>query len=400
MLWQFSPTAALLTLTLAWAAVGSSPAGEGLPAGSTQWRAVPGAGLAAASGPVQKAVQPAAHEGQPPAGHRTPQMLPTEHGQIWREYDIRPYTSRVQDRENPQQAVRDWILRETGTEVWHSEPLGLLCVTPEKVCVYHTRQMQAKVADMVERLVANAAEPYAFGLRLLTVASPGWRATVHQMLRPMAVETPGVEAWLLSKEDAARLVAQLCRRSDAVEHNSPQVRLHHGQTHTVQRTRPVPHIRSVLQRPDSGPNYQLQMGQIDEGITVQVSPLLARDRRTVDAVVSISILQLEKLASVWMNVPTTVDARQRTQIQVPQTSSWHLHERFRWPTDQVLLLSGGMVPAPAAARPPAAVLPTQLFGSPRADLLLLLEAEGPAGQSVAQQAAGPKAEGPRYRGRY
>lgn len=34
------------------------------------------------------------------------------------------------------------------------------------------------------------------------------------------------------------------------------------------------------------------------------------------------------------------------QINVPQVASWRLHERFRWPADEVLLLSCGVVAAP------------------------------------------------------
>ncbi|HUG68521.1 MAG TPA: hypothetical protein VMM76_12280, partial [Pirellulaceae bacterium] len=53
-------------------------------------------------------------------------ILPRDHNQKWREYDIRPYTSRVTTTERPEQAVIDWILRETGTEVWFTEPFGIL----------------------------------------------------------------------------------------------------------------------------------------------------------------------------------------------------------------------------------------------------------------------------------
>src|SRR4029434_5792179 len=45
-------------------------------------------------------------------------ILPNEHGQVWREYDLSPYTLRVRDVAKPEQAIVDWILRETGTEVW------------------------------------------------------------------------------------------------------------------------------------------------------------------------------------------------------------------------------------------------------------------------------------------
>jgi hypothetical protein len=52
--------------------------------------------------------------------------LPSDAGQeLWR-YDISPYTARVTSTNRPEQAVRDWILRETGYEAWHSEPFSAL----------------------------------------------------------------------------------------------------------------------------------------------------------------------------------------------------------------------------------------------------------------------------------
>ncbi len=53
--------------------------------------------------------------------------LPNDAGQIWREYDITPYTLRVTSTNRPEQAIVDWILRETGYDAWHSDPLGILC---------------------------------------------------------------------------------------------------------------------------------------------------------------------------------------------------------------------------------------------------------------------------------
>ena len=54
------------------------------------------------------------------------------------DYDITPYTLRVTGTNQPEQAIVDWILRETGYETWHSEPLGLLCATGER-CTSTTR---------------------------------------------------------------------------------------------------------------------------------------------------------------------------------------------------------------------------------------------------------------------
>ncbi|KKK81921.1 hypothetical protein LCGC14_2808570, partial [marine sediment metagenome] len=131
--------------------------------------------------------------------------LPNDHGQVWREYDISPYTIRVTSTKRPEQAIIDWILQETGYEAWHSEPLGVLSADSRTLRVYHTPETQAVVADLVARFVDSEAETTTFSLRVTTVGHPSWRAKAQRMLRPVSVQTPGVSAWLLAKEDAAML---------------------------------------------------------------------------------------------------------------------------------------------------------------------------------------------------
>ena len=52
--------------------------------------------------------------------------LPSDQGQVWREYDITPYTARVTSTNRPERAIVDWILRETGYEAWHGEAAAVL----------------------------------------------------------------------------------------------------------------------------------------------------------------------------------------------------------------------------------------------------------------------------------
>ena len=125
--------------------------------------------------------------------------LPQDKGQVWREYDIRPYTLRVTTTARPEQAIVDWILRETGYEAWHSDPVGLLSANRETLKVYHTPEMQAIVADIVDRFVSSSASGYAFTLRVATVGNPNWRAKALTMMTPIPIQSPGVQGWLLAK---------------------------------------------------------------------------------------------------------------------------------------------------------------------------------------------------------
>ena len=81
--------------------------------------------------------------------------LPNDHKQVWREYDISPYTSRVDtDGAPPQQAIVDWILRDTGYASWHSDVVAVLSGTPRSLRVYHTPEMQQAVGHIVDRYVS------------------------------------------------------------------------------------------------------------------------------------------------------------------------------------------------------------------------------------------------------
>jgi len=92
----------------------------------------------------------------------------------------------------------------------------------------------------------------------------------------------------------------------------------------------------------------------------------------------VRLAQIEKMLPVKLDVPSVVAQNQRTEIQVPQMTMVELHERFRWPTDQVLLLSMGVVATPGPTRPNAFTDALPLPKSaPRADALLFVESKGP-----------------------
>lgn len=305
--------------------------------------------------------------------------LPNEHGQVWREYDIASYTSRLEASANPRQAIIDWILRETGTEIWFSEPLGILSANRTTLRVYHTPEMQARVADVVDRFVASKAKTYVMGARLVTITNPNWRARALPIMQSVDVQTPGVEAWLLTKENAALLLADLRKRTDFREHSAPSLAIHNGQTGTIGAMHPRPYARSVRLRTDVWQGFEKEMGQVEEGYQLSLSPLLSRDGQMIDVSIKCKVEYIEKMTPVGIEIPTTANPRQRVQIEVPQVSSWQLNELFRWPADQVLLISRGIVAMPSQGRPTtsgiAAIFSPEM---PRADTLLLLETKGEA----------------------
>ncbi|MCO6046763.1 hypothetical protein NG895_22935 [Aeoliella sp. ICT_H6.2] len=303
--------------------------------------------------------------------------LPRDHGQVWREYDIRPYTARAQGSAKPEQAVVDWILRETGYEAWHSEPLGILSAGRDTLRVYHTPEMQAMVADIVDRFVNQQSESEAFSLRVATVTNPNWRSKALPLMTPIPVQSPGVQGWIMAKENVAVLLSDLTRRTDYREYNSPTQLVGNGQSILISTMRPRSYIKGVMPTPQVWPGFQPEQGQLQEGFSLEFSPLLALDKATCDAVIKLKLHQVEKMVPVKLDVQTPVAESQRMEVQVPQVTMANLHERFRWPTDQVLLLSMGVIGTPGPTRDNAltAALPI-LKTPPRADALLFIEAKG------------------------
>jgi hypothetical protein len=378
----------------------SPPNGAGVPAAYAQGS--PAGGSAAANSPVTPTPNtPQITHAQVTKGSGA---LPSDHDQVWREYDITPYTMRVQNTTAPEQAIVDWILRETGYEAWHSTPVGLLSADKKTLRVYHTPDMQAIVADIVDRFVNNLAENHGFGLRVVTIDSPNWRTKALPLMQSVPVQSPGVQGWILAKEDAALLVSELKRRSDYREHNAPHQLVQNGSSLVISTMRPITYTKGVFRTQQTWPGFQPEMGQFDEGFSMEFSPLLSLDTKTVDAVVKLKLTQVEKFYPVQIDVPSPVAQNQRTECQVPQMTMVQLHERFRWPTDQVLLLSMGVVAQPGPAKPNFITDNIPILKSPpRADALLFVESRGANSTLAVDAAAAPQtASRPNqtYHGRY
>lgn len=325
--------------------------------------------------------------------------LPNDKGQIWREYDISPYTLRVTSTNRPEQAIVDWILRETGYEAWHSDPVGMLSADHRTLRVYHTPEMQAVVSEMVDRFVNTEAETQSFGLRIASIGSPSWRAKAQRMLHPIAVQSQGVQAWVLAKEDASLLVTDMRKRSDYREYNSPYLLVNNGQSTVVSTMRPKNYSAAVILHPEQAhPGFEPQISQFEEGFSIEFSPLLSLDGKSIDAMLKCNVDQLEKMVPVSIDVPTVIAPRQHTDIEIPQWVSYRVHERFHWSNDQVLLVSFGVIATPLSVEP-GIKLP--LMTQPaRSEMLVFIDNRGANGKPPVAPAKTGSRDNNLYRGRY
>lgn len=329
--------------------------------------------------------------------------LPQGNGQEHRVYDLRPYTGYLTKHDRPHQAVVDWVLRETGTDLWFTEPFGFLSADRDSLSVYHTREVHEVVAGMVERFTAGEKDPQVLHLRTLTVGSPNWRARTHPLMQHVSVQSPGLQAWLLTKENAAMVLSLLRQRSDVREVQTVDLITHNGQTEKLANIRGRNYVQNVGYVPSGWPPYEPQTGEVQEGYRVELSPLLSVDRRSIDCMIKVEIDQVDKLVPVDLDLPLPNREPFRARIDVPQMVSWRLKERFRWPSDMVLLLSCGVVASPersASTNPFFNMNALTGTTAGRADALMFVEFRGRSNDNLPSAPRVSDSSGSINRGRY
>jgi len=333
--------------------------------------------------------------------------LPSGAGQKYRKYDLSPYTGHLKQVVRPEQAVVDWIIRETGSDAWFSPPFGFLNADHSTLSVYHTPEMHQVVGEVVEKFVAGDTEPQVLSVKVLNVGNPNWRNRAHLLMQHVGVDSPGVQAWLLSKENAAMVMNQLRQRTDTRIKQDLNLVLHNGQTQKLTSTVGKNYVRNMRQTPTGWPPYEPETGEIHVGYKVEISPLLSTDGKVIDCVIKAEIDQLDKLLPVDLELPLQNNQVHRAQIDVPQVVSWRLNERFRWPSDMILLLSCGVVASPDGkpASPMSFLNMDMLTGTTtgRADALMFIQFKGRASANLthtgpSMQMASP--QNPTSRGRY
>lgn len=294
--------------------------------------------------------------------------LPSDAGQVMQDYDIAPFVE--QAGSGSQKLVVDWVLQDTGYAAWHGPVVASLSADERRLRCFHLPEMHARVAEVVKRFVGDAAAPHRFGVRVLGLGSPSWRSSLGAALEPIQAATPGISAWITPREQAVAVLAALRRRSDCRELPTGVVFAANGQPAVIAGGRKLSYVRDVAATPTAWPGWQTLPGACDEGLTLDVHPLLSADGSAVEAVIRCRIDQVEQLTPVVVGTPTA--DRGRVQIEVPQFSSIRVGERFAWPVSHVLVVGLGLVPWPV---PEGAAVSPSVFGSDpvRRDMVLLVE---------------------------
>jgi hypothetical protein len=293
-------------------------------------------------------------------------QIPATAGQTWKQHEIAPFVKMA--GEGSQRYVVDWILQETGYPAWHGATAASLSADADTVSCFHTPEMQARVEEIVGRVVDSAAVPHRFTVRVLGLDTPAWRSEARPALTAVPAATPGVQAWIAPRETAAAVLGRLRSRSDCRELPTGPVLAANGLPATLSGGRKQPYVQDIAPRPDAWPGWQMQAAACDEGLAIDIHPLLTRDGSAVEAVLRCRIDQIERMAAVSLASPVN---QQRVQVEVPQLAAVRVGERFRWPANQTLFVGLGLVPWPVPAQNVSAV--ALIADDKRCDVVIVVE---------------------------
>ncbi|MDR0392421.1 MAG: hypothetical protein LBH59_10975 [Planctomycetaceae bacterium] len=274
--------------------------------------------------------------------------IPKEAEQIWREYDITPYTKgrKFLDGSQPEQTIVDWILRKTGTKIWHTSPFGIISADSEKLYIYNTKDVQLDIANIVDRFIHPIFANESYSIRVISLSRPDWISRGHQFLQqPIPILSSGVQGWELDKEKRNLLLQELSKRNDFKEITSQHL-IPNGTTHHVNTKQQRRYLRDIQPNISSTNGYAENWATIDEGYDLTFIPLATIDGWKTEAIIKLNITQINKMTPIQIDSPTTINPRQRIEIESPQIEKFNLDEQIRWSKEKILLLDLGTIPQP------------------------------------------------------
>lgn len=296
--------------------------------------------------------------------------IPNAQGQIWKQYDVTPYTSRFPQMSHPEAAITDWILMETGFEIWHSEVPAMLNVTRNSVNVYHTPQVQVLVESVIQRFTNVDPMGHQFRVRVFTVNTPYWRQKIGSRMTPIPSFSMGSQAWTVSPEDLQAITEILEKSPGFVSHAAEAKVVPNGQRLELNWVRTRRYTRNFFTSPGSGKSPEAEEVLLDDGFSFELMPLVTVDGALVDAQIKFQVNHLDRFLPMVVTPPGAL-SRSTEKIEVPLVGQFRFRERYRWNTENALLVSPGLTPPLTSTG--EGVSPGLLNTTQRVETLILIE---------------------------
>jgi hypothetical protein len=277
----------------------------------------------------------------------TPETAPsfaTEPGHQWRSFDIASYVNLTHSQNNPQNAIVEWIFRRTGSNPWHGDKIAVLSAGRTRIRAYNNPQILDQVAEVVERFTNATNDTLSVRVRFVAAVDTRWRYAVFSRLVPVGNGPQGQQIWTLKTEDSHFVLNQMQIYQGFKLLHDHSYDMVNGQTLTI-NTFETRSFTGGIQRENAiGLGFQPRAEQIEEGITLRLSPLLTFDGDTLDAAIELTANTIKSFHRTKVIAPRDVGPAEMT-VDVPESVGSRLNQTVKgWPLGQTLLISAGIQP--------------------------------------------------------
>ena len=259
-------------------------------------------------------------------------------------YDITRYTELPHSATTPQNALIEWIFRRTGTAPWHGEKLAILSASRTQLRAYHDAATLKMVDEVVERFLNAEEDILSLHVRIVKSTDTRWRYPVFSLLTPVESGPQGQQIWTMKANDAALVLAQMQLYQGFKLLVNQKYDMVNGQTLKVETSVARGYTGGMQRESTVGMGYQPKSEQLEEGVTLRLSPLLTFDGDALDAAIELNTNDVRSLHRTRVIAPREVGPSEMG-IDVPEVSETRLNRTVKgWPLGQTLLISGGIQP--------------------------------------------------------
>lgn len=273
-----------------------------------------------------------------------PPGFAAEPGQQWRTFDISRYTGLDHSQNSPQNAITEWIFRRTGTAPWHGDKVAVLSASRTRIRAYNDAKHLEQANEVIERFTNAESDFLSIRVRFVAAADTRWRYAVYSRLTPVGSGPQGQQIWTLKVEDSAFVLAQMQVYQGFRLLTDQKVDMINGQTLTVKTSEPRGYTGGMQRESAVGLGYQPKAEQLEEGVTLKLSPLLTFDGDALDAAIDLTANTVKSLHRTRVIAPREIGPSEMT-IDVPEVTDSRLNQTVKgWPVGQTLLISAGIQP--------------------------------------------------------
>ena len=148
---------------------------------------------------------------------------------------------------------------------------------------------------MIERFTNAVNDFLSIRVRFVAAVDTRWRYAVYSRLTPVGSGPQGQQIWTLKVEDAAFVLAQMQVYQGFRLLTDQKVEMVNGQTLTVKTSEPRGFTGGIQRDSAVGLGFQPKAEQLEEGVTLRLSPLLTFDGDSLDAAIDLTANTVKSL---------------------------------------------------------------------------------------------------------